>query len=52
MLAAKCAGVRVKRYDEGIRKGGILMAFRPRNGEDADVIHNTWTSSRAEDVYR
>jgi hypothetical protein len=43
---------RVKRYDEGIRKGGILMGFRPRNAEDADYIHNTWTSSRAQDVYR
>ncbi len=43
---------RVKRYDEGIRKGGILMGFRPRNAEDADYINDTWATSRAQDVYR
>jgi hypothetical protein len=43
---------RVKRYDEGIRNGGVLMGFRPRNDDDADYIHNTWTTSRAQDVYR
>ncbi|MBC7993899.1 MAG: hypothetical protein H7Z15_11725 [Rhizobacter sp.] len=43
---------RVKRYDEGLRKGGILMGFRPRNDDDAEYINNTWTSSRAQDVYR
>ena len=43
---------RVKRYDEGIRKGGILMGFNPKNDEDADYINKTWSSSRAQDVYR
>jgi hypothetical protein len=43
---------RVKRYDEGIRQGGILMGFRPRNDDDAEYIHNTWKSSNAQDVYR
>ena len=27
---------RVKRYEDGIKKGGILMGVRPRNDEDAD----------------
>jgi len=27
---------RVKRYEEGIKKGGILVGVRPRNDEDAD----------------
>ena len=43
---------RVKRYDEGIRKGGILMGVRPRNDEDAVHFENEWKSSRAQDVYR
>ncbi len=43
---------RVKRYDEGLRKGGILMGFRPRNDDDAEYINDTWTTSRAQDVYR
>jgi hypothetical protein len=43
---------RVKQYDEGIREGGILMAVRPRNDEDAAHIENTWRSNRGEHVYR
>ena len=43
---------RVKQYDAGIREGGILMAVRPRNDEDAAHIENTWRSDRGEHVYR
>jgi len=43
---------RVKRYDEGIRKGGILMGVRPRNDEDAAHLENAWKTNRAQDVYR
>jgi hypothetical protein len=43
---------RVKRYEEGIKNGGILMGVRPRNDEDADWLHQTWTTHRAQDVYR
>ena len=43
---------RVKRYDEGIRKGGILMGVRPRNDEDAAHLESAWKTNRAQDVYR
>ena len=43
---------RVKRYDEGIRNGGILMGVRPRNDEDATHLEGAWKSNRALDVYR
>ena len=43
---------RVKRYDEGIRKGGILMGVRPRNDEDASHVESAWKANRAQDVYR
>jgi hypothetical protein len=43
---------RVKEYDQGIRDGGILMAVRPRNDEDASFFENTWRSNRGEHVYR
>ena len=43
---------RVKRYDEGIRKGGILMGVRPRNDEDAAHFESAWKTHRAQDVYR
>ena len=42
---------RVKRYDEGIRKGGILMGVRPRNDEDAAHFESAWKTNRAQDVY-
>ena len=43
---------RVKEYDAGIRDGGILMAVRPRNDEDASFFENSWKSNRGEHVYR
>ena len=43
---------RVKEYDQGIRDGGILMAVRPRNDEDASYLENSWKSNRGEHVYR
>lgn len=42
----------VKKYDEGIRNGGILMGVRPRNDEDAVYFENAWKTHRANDVYR
>jgi hypothetical protein len=43
---------RVKHYDQGIREGGILMAVRPRNEEDASHFESSWKASRGEHVYR
>ena len=43
---------RVMEYDNGIREGGILMAVRPRNDDDATYLENSWKSNRGENVYR
>ena len=43
---------RVKQYDQGIREGGILMAVRPRNDEDAMHLENAWRTNKGEHVYR
>jgi hypothetical protein len=43
---------RIKEYDQGIRDGGILMAVRPRNEEDASFFEDSWKSHRGEHVYR
>jgi hypothetical protein len=43
---------RVKAYEGGIRDGGILMAVRPRNEEDASFFENSWKSKGGENVYR
>ena len=43
---------RVKEYDQGIRDGGILMAVRPKNDEDASFFENSWRAQSGEHVYR
>jgi len=43
---------RVKKYDEAIRKGGILMGVRPRSDDDAAYVEQAWKDNRAQDIYR
>jgi hypothetical protein len=43
---------RARQYDEGIRKGGILMGVRPRNDDDATHLESAWKTQRAQNVYR
>ena len=43
---------RVKRYEEGIKKGGIVMGVTPRNDEDAEYFEQEWKRHRGEEVYR
>jgi len=43
---------RVKRYEEGIKQGGILMGVKPRSTDDAEHFEKTWRDYSAQDVYR
>lgn len=43
---------RVKNYEEGLKKGGILMGVTPRNREDADYFEQDWKRNRGEEIYR
>ena len=43
---------RVKRYETGIKEGGILMGVHPRNEEDADYLARHWQDARGADIYR
>lgn len=43
---------RVKHYEEGIKKGGILMGVTPRTPEDAEYFEQDWKTNRGESVYR
>jgi hypothetical protein len=43
---------RVKRYEEGIKKGGIVMGVTPRSDEDAEYFEQEWKRHRGEEVYR
>ncbi len=43
---------RVKHYEEGIKKGGILMGLKARSPEDAQHFESSWKQNRGEHVYR
>ena len=43
---------RVKEYEKGMKKGGILMGVRTRDDADAEHLENAWTSNRGQHVYR
>src|SRR5215204_3842085 len=42
---------RVKKYEEGIKKGGIMMGVTPRNPEDAAYFEEDWKKNRGDQVY-
>lgn len=42
---------RLKHYEAGIKEGGILMAVRPRNADDAAYFGRTWQDHKGESVY-
>lgn len=43
---------RVKRYEQGIKEGGILMGVKPRSPDDAEHFERTWKDYRGEEIYR
>lgn len=43
---------RVKEYEAGIKNGGIFMAVKPRDEQDAAYLEQNWKSNRGEHVYR
>jgi hypothetical protein len=43
---------RVKRYENGLKEGGILMGVRPRSDEDALHFEEQWRKHNGQHVYR
>lgn len=43
---------RVKRYESGLKQGGILMGVKPRSDEDAAHFEQHWRAANAQDIYR
>ena len=43
---------RVKDYEEGVKRGGIMMGVHAKNDEDAAHFENHWRTSGGENVYR
>lgn len=42
----------VKRYEEGIKNGGIVMGVNPKSNEDAAYFEEEWKQNRGEDIAR
>jgi len=43
---------RVKEYEEGIKKGGILMGLRTRSDDDASHLEKNWRDANGQSVFR
>ena len=43
---------RVKEYEEGMKKGGILMGLRTKDDADAEHLEGAWKANRGQNVYR
>lgn len=41
-----------KRYEEGVKNGGIVMGVQPRNDEDASYFEQEWRNNNGQDIYR
>ena len=41
-----------KRYEAGIKSGGIVMGLRPRSDEDAEFLESEWSANGGHNVYR
>ena len=39
-------------YETGLREGGIVLGFKPRNSDEADEVERVWQSYNAEHIYR
>jgi hypothetical protein len=42
---------RVKRYEHGLKQGGILMGVHPRNPEDAKRLEQVWRDNKAQNIH-
>jgi hypothetical protein len=52
LIGAGIPEERVKKYEEGVKQGGIMMGVTPRNPEDAAYFEEDWKKNRGEQVYR
>lgn len=52
LIGAGIPEERVKRYEEGIKNGGIMMGVTPRSDDDAAYFEQEWKKNHGEDVYR
>lgn len=51
LIGAGIPEERVKKYESGIKEGGILMGVKPRSPEDAAYLSESWKNNRGEHIY-
>lgn len=42
----------IKHYESGLKEGGIVLGFVPRNAAEANEVENVWQSYNGELIYR
>lgn len=43
---------RAKIYEDGVKKGNIVLGVHTRNDEDADYVANEWTANHGYEIHR
>jgi hypothetical protein len=43
---------RARIYENGVKKGHIVMGVHPKNESDADYFEKSWKANRGEEIYR
>lgn len=51
LVGAGVSEERARIFESGIRKGKIVIGFRPRTLDDAQYIEGVWRSLKAEEIY-
>lgn len=42
---------RARIYEDGIKKGNVVLGVHPRNEQDADYFHNNWKENKGEEIH-
>lgn len=52
LIGAGIPEERAKVYEDGVKKGDIVLGVRPRNDEDADYFANEWKGYNGYEIHR
>lgn len=52
LIGAGIPEERAKIYEDGVKKGNIVLGVHTRNDEDADYVANEWTTNNGYEIHR
>lgn len=52
LIGAGIPEERAKIYEDGVKKGNIVLGVRTRNDEDADYFENEWRTYNGQEIHR